>query len=775
MKRKIVRWVFCLCVGVLLGPTVSQAAIVNDPNVITVKHSGKCLTITGGATGDGAQVIQSSCDGSSHQGFTIIPSQNAYQIVVKHSGKCLDVSGSSIADGVPVVQWSCLQGDNQLWYAQMSGDHFQFVAKHSGKCLNLDGGGQKNGARLIQQACVGRDHQRFTVAALLHTAILAEHSHQCIDVAGSSAADGVRIIQRTCHGGFYQQWTLMPYSDAYRIVTKRSMKCMNVSSASTIDGAQIVQRSCVGANNELWYPRVSGRRYALVAKHSGKCLTVPNGTQVVGAGLIQSSCSGGDHQLWQIDAASTTGGKWSAAIPLSLVPVAAANLPNDKLLLWSSDSRLDFDIDVSGHTYTSIFDPVTKSASERRVFQTGHNMFCPGTANLANGHILVNGGIDSTLTSIYNPEEDTWSVGQRMNIGRGYQGDTVLTNGEVFTLGGSWSGGEGGKDGEVWDVTSGWRRTPGIIASAILTNDARGIYHSDNHPWLFTVGQNQVFHAGPSKQMNWFNTNGDGSILFAGFRGNDGDSMNGNAVLYDIGKILKVGGAPNYNRSSATTRAYVIDLSNGVTTSQVTSMAYARSYANGVVLPNGEVLVFGGQSYALLFTDVQPVLATELWNPETKTFTTLAPMDIPRNYHSVAILMTDGRVFVGGGGLCGTCETNHADAQIFTPPYLLNADGTDARRPVITQAPSSAGYGATIAVSADSLITQFALVRMSSVTHSVNNDQRRIPLNFTPNGANGYSLRIPSDRGVAIPGYYMLFGMNGAGVPSVAKIMRIES
>ncbi len=775
MKRKIVRWVFCLCVGVLLGPTLSQAAIVTEPNVIAVKHSGKCLTINGGATGDGAQVIQSSCDGSSHQQFTIIPYRGAYQIVVKHSGKCLDVSGSSIADGVPVVQRSCLRGDNQLWYAQMNRDHFQLVARHSGKCLNLDGGGQKNGARLIQWTCEGKDHQRFTVAALLHTAILAEHSHQCIDVAGSSVAEGVRIIQGTCHGGVFQQWTLMPYSDAYRIVTKGSGKCMNVSGASTTDGAQVVQQSCVGTNTGLWYPRASGRQYVLVAKHSGKCLTVPNGTQVVGAGLIQSSCSGGDHQLWQIDTASTTGGKWSAAIPVSLVPSAAANLPNGKLLLWSSDSRLDFDQDVGGRTYTSIFDPVTKSASERLVLQTGHNMFCPGTANLANGRILVNGGIDSTLTSIYNPEADSWSVGQRMHIGRGYEGDTVLTNGEVFTLGGSWSGGEGGKDGEVWNVTSGWRRTPGIIASAILTNDVFGISRADNHPWLFTVGENQVFHAGPSKQMNWFNTNGDGSILFAGFRGNDGDSMNGNAVLYDIGKILKVGGAPSYHRSSATTRAYVIDLNNGVTTSQVASMAYARSYANSVVLPNGEVLVFGGQSYARTFTDLQPVLATELWNPETKTFTTLAPMDIPRNYHSVAILMTDGRVFVGGGGLCGACETNHADAQIFTPPYLLNADGTDARRPVITQAPSSAGYGATIAVSADSLITQFALVRMSSVTHSVNNDQRRIPLNSTSNGANGYSLRIPSDRGVAIPGYYMLFGMSGAGVPSVAKIMKIGS
>ena len=40
-----------------------------------------------------------------------------------------------------------------------------------------------------------------------------------------------------------------------------------------------------------------------------------------------------------------------------------------------------------------------------------------------------------------------------MNIGRGYQGMTLLSNGQAFTLGGSWSGVLGGKLGEVWSPT----------------------------------------------------------------------------------------------------------------------------------------------------------------------------------------------------------------------------------------------------------------------------------------------------------------------------------
>ncbi len=59
--------------------------------------------------------------------------------------------------------------------------------------------------------------------------------------------------------------------------------------------------------------------------------------------------------------------------------------------------------------------------------------------------------------------------------------------------------------------------------------------------------------AGPSKQMNWYNPgSGMGSTSPAGRRGNDGDAMNGNAVLYDAvaGKIFTCGGAPSYQVGS---------------------------------------------------------------------------------------------------------------------------------------------------------------------------------------------------------------------------------
>jgi galactose oxidase len=465
-------------------------------------------------------------------------------------------------------------------------------------------------------------------------------------------------------------------------------------------------------------------------------------------------------------------GAWGAPVGFPLVPVAVVLLPNGKVLAWSSYAADTFG--GTGKTVMAVFDPVTRGVTQRTVAETGHDMFCPGISILPDGRVVVTGGDDSAKTSIYNPTTDAWSTGPAMKISRGYQSSVTLSDGRVFTIGGSWSGGIGGKAGEVWSQANGWQLLPGTPVGPILTNDAQGEYRSDNHPWLFAWSNGLVFHAGPSKAMNWFNPAGNGSTTPAGPRGSDGDAMNGTAVMYDAGKILTLGGAPSYQNSNATTNAFVITLSGTTATVRaVPPMANARAFHNSVVLPDGKVVVFGGQTYPVPFSDDTSVLAAELWDPATETFTVMAPAVKPRNYHSVAILLPDARVFTGGGGLCGTgCGTNHFDGEIFTPPNLLNPDGTPAPRPAITAAPTSAANGATITVATDKPVTAFSIVRFGSATHTVNTDQRRIGLTPTAT-AGGYQLTIPADPGIAVPGNYMLFAMDAAGVPSVAKIIKI--
>lgn len=254
--------------------------------------------------------------------------------------------------------------------------------------------------------------------------------------------------------------------------------------------------------------------------------------------------------------------------------------------------------------------------------------------------------------------------------------------------------------------------------------------------------------------------------------------MCGNAVMYDAvaGKILTVGGSPDYQNSNATGNAHVITIGTPPATPTVTtigSMAYARAFANAVVLPDGTVFIAGGQVSAVPFSDATSQFVPELFNPATNTFTQMAPASIPRNYHSVSLLLYDGTVGNGGGGLCGNCATNHFDMQIFNPPYLYTASGALATRPTINSiSTGTAKVGTTFSITTGAACTAFSMIRMSSTTHTVNTDQRRIALTPTTTAGTTYTFTIPADPGVALPGYYMVFALAG-GVPSVSKQLKV--
>lgn len=471
-------------------------------------------------------------------------------------------------------------------------------------------------------------------------------------------------------------------------------------------------------------------------------------------------------------------GQWGVTVKFPVVPVAVAMLPTGKMLAWSSYAKDRFDGD-HGFTLTAIFDPKTRKVSQRKVTNTGHDMFCPGLSMDTKGRAVVTGGSSNSRTSIYEPFSNRWIAGPPMKIARGYQSSTTLSDGRTFVIGGSWSGGNANKDGEVLNVAANsWKRLPGAPVKPMLTADREGQHHADNHPWLFAWKGGWVFQAGPSKRMNWYLSNGNGATRTAGPRSTL-DAMNGNAVMYDAvsGSILTLGGAQSYVQSPATALAYVVKLGAAgakPTVTRVASMAFPRVFSNSVVLPNGKVFVSGGQRFTHAFSDTDAVMTPELWDPSTRRFTTLPNMKIPRNYHSVSLLLPDATVFTGGGGLCGSCNGNHFDGQIYKPSYLYKSDGTAALRPKLKLTnPSASKPGAILRVDSNMGIKQFSLIRLGSNTHSINTDQRRIALK--PAGTfPHYRLTIPRDSGIALPGYWMLFGISGSGVPSQALIFIIR-
>ncbi len=468
-------------------------------------------------------------------------------------------------------------------------------------------------------------------------------------------------------------------------------------------------------------------------------------------------------------------GAWSSVIDMPLVAAGMANLPDGKVLIWSARDKLSFGGN-QGKTWTAVYDPVTDNVSEFLIDNTSHDMFCPGVSTLPDGSIMVTGGSSSNKSSIYDPYTGDWSTGGNMNIARGYHANVTLSSGATFVIGGSWSGGVGNKHAEIWTEKSGWFRLPGVPVDVITdgTNSTQNPNNDDYFPWLWAAPNGKLFHAGPSQTMHWIDTDGIGSWTSAGQRSDDPYSASGTTVMYDVGKILKVGGAPTMGGgTTANDRAYTIDInSDNPVVNRVGDLSFSRNVHNSVVLPTGEVLVIGGVPAANFFSDLNARFTPELWNPETGEWTSMTDMAIPRNYHSTAVLMKDGRVMSAGGGLCGGCSANHPDAQIFSPPYLFNSNGTLATRPVITSFPASVDYNSSTVVNTNSNISSFVMIRLSGTTHSTNNDQRRIPVTFSAIGNNQYQLDIPN-RNILPPGNYMLFAMNNNGTPSVAEMIRV--
>jgi hypothetical protein len=248
--------------------------------------------------------------------------------------------------------------------------------------------------------------------------------------------------------------------------------------------------------------------------------------------------------------------------------------------------------------------------------------------------------------------------------------------------------------------------------------------------------------------------------------------------MYDAGKILLVGGG------TPLATAEVIDLNAGtgwrtLTGSTNSAMSVARRQTNATLLADGKVLVTGGTNatgFNTAPTDSR-VLSAELWDPATEQFATLSRMSHNRLYHSTALLLPDGRVLsVGSGQPAASGLSDDYTAEIFSPPYLFKADGTPAARPNLDNAPLSVGYAGTMTVTTANPtgITKATWIRISSVTHAFNMNERMNYLAITARGTGTITLQTPANANLAPPGHYMLFLVNSSGVPSVAKIIRIN-
>jgi hypothetical protein len=455
-------------------------------------------------------------------------------------------------------------------------------------------------------------------------------------------------------------------------------------------------------------------------------------------------------------------------------------------------------------------------------------IFCSGHCFLPDGRLLVAGGElnnpypDSyepiapdrglRYSFIYDPEggSESWSITGTfaephiMQDGRWYPTLTLLHDGTVLAMAGLTDIVVPVSDGftvlenrtpEVYTYfgsTQGWK--PNNDPAAMLPFD---IYYSYPDAQVIPIGpmKGRVFYGNTQLLPPSYTEAGYSQIY---------DPFSSGLTLYweavsnrretpsqgSSGVLLPIRKSPNIKAQCIIAggwwveplkRIDIIDLDyiNGppMWTNDIAKMTYARVNLNAVILPDRSLLIIGGDNEA------GSVLVPELLDTDTMTWISnnLPPMPVGRNYHSIAILLPDARVLLGGGRVIngGDVEDDtERQLSVFKPGYLMDGD-----RPIITNASVEITYEETFDITLDGSypVDSIALMKPGAVTHGNNMDQRYIELEFTqPGFPNSYSLVAP-DRYKAPPGYYMLFvlkdkSQSNSGeskIPSVAKFVKL--
>ncbi|MEV6026311.1 RICIN domain-containing protein [Streptomyces sp. NPDC052036] len=136
--------------------------------------------------------------------LALVPARAGYNYIVnRHSGKCLTVDGYRSSNGAPINQYTCVGQQNQQWRASTQNTGFQLQARHSGRCMSVKGGSKKKGAPVIQWTCNGALDQTFIG---VRDTLIPQNSRLCLAIKGGSTANRAPLIQWRCNGATDQNF-----------------------------------------------------------------------------------------------------------------------------------------------------------------------------------------------------------------------------------------------------------------------------------------------------------------------------------------------------------------------------------------------------------------------------------------------------------------------------------------------------------------------------------------------------------------------------------------
>jgi hypothetical protein len=492
-------------------------------------------------------------------------------------------------------------------------------------------------------------------------------------------------------------------------------------------------------------------------------------------------------------------GKWTTlSYTTPINPVHAALLWNGKILIIAGSGNCPpyYAVCPSGPPYgpgnesgAELYDPVAGTITP---YTVPWDMFCNAMVVLPDGRPFIMGGTESygpisdpeftgfSVTATYDPATGIFSGQQAMAHGRWYPMAIVLGNGQVMVLSGAIWGqdnhnqtlvGTTNTTVELYTVGSGWSQEYPVPTT----------WTPPLYPRLTVLPSGKVFYSAPEPTSALFDPSDQTWTLDVATTVYGASRGYGSAVLlpltpannYDP-KVMILGGtgvSGSGNPSTDTTE--IIDLGAPVLAWQSgPNMSEPRIEMNATILPNGKVLALGGSTNDEDTTTAS--LNADLYDPVANTISSAGTNAYAHLYHSTSLLLPDATVWLAGGNPeQGTYEPH---MEIYQPAYLFNSDGTLATRPTITSAPASIGYGAQFTVQTPDAasISSVVLMRNGSVTHAFNLDQRMVGLSFTA-GTGSLTVTAPSSGNIAPPGYYMLFLLNSAGVPSLSTMVQVPS
>ena len=456
-------------------------------------------------------------------------------------------------------------------------------------------------------------------------------------------------------------------------------------------------------------------------------------------------------------------GQWATLSYLMPInPVHPTVLNNGRVLIVSGSGNVATETNFQ----STIWDPLAGTFSTR---SHAWDMFCNGMVVLPDGRVLIGGGNlaydpfrGHKKIALYDPAVNTFTDVQDMAHGRWYPTPTVLGDGSVMIFSGlNESTGATNTAVEIYTLGSGW--SPEYPAG----------WTPPLYPRMHLITDGRVFYSGSGRGSRLFDpvtktwSNVVATTNYSGTR------------TYGTSVLLPLSGANGYKSrvmifgggNPATNTTEIIDLSAATPQWQYgPPMSQPRIEMNATILPSGSVLVMGGS-----VNDEDAATASlnaDLYDPKTNTFSSAGANTYPRLYHSGSLLLPDGTVALMGGNPTRGSYEQHIE--IYSPPYLFNGEGSLATRPTITDAPASVSYGSAFQIQTPNAaqIGSVVLVRPGSQTHAFDMDQRLVELSFT--AASGVvTATAPPHGNIAPPGYYMLFILDSAGVPSVARFVRL--